>query len=441
MFRCLASGSLLLLLSMGHNAQGQLPRVRAEVVGMSSERLARIPVVLGDFVNGGQVAGVVTLVARRGRIVALDSAGLRDIATRSPMRTNTIFRIASMTKPVTSVAVMILLEEGKLRLDDPASKFLPEFAESRVLVGGSGSNGKSDSLVRSERAVTIRDLLTHRSGLIYAALDTTRLGGGYREAGIQDGIQAKTGTTSAENVRRLGGQPLAFQPGSQWRYGLSTDVLGVLVEKVSGMSLARFFEQRIFGPLRMKDTGFRVPDEKIGRLASTYTMRNDSLVPMADSDVFLDGRAKVGEFGGPSARGSKTFFSGGAGLFSTLGDYARFAQMLLNGGALDGARILSPKTIELMTADATVDLKNPFPSSPGWGFGLGFGILRDLGQNTELASVGLYRWGGLLGTSFWIDPKEQLIGVMMIQKFPDESGLAGTFQNLAYQAITIAGHP
>jgi CubicO group peptidase (beta-lactamase class C family) len=231
MFRCLAS-SLLLLIGMGHPAQGQLPRVRAEVVGMSSERLARIPVALRDFVDRGQVAGVVTLVARRGRIVALDSAGLQDMATRSPMRTSTIFRIASMTKPVTSVAVMILLEEGKLRLDDPASKFLPEFAESRVLVGGSGSTGKSDSLVRSERAVTIRDLLTHRSGLIYGALDTTRLGSRYRGAGIQDGLQAKRGTTAAENVRRLGGQPLAFQPGSPWRYGLSTDVLGALVEKV-----------------------------------------------------------------------------------------------------------------------------------------------------------------------------------------------------------------
>ena len=248
-------------------------------------------------------------------------------------------------------------------------------------------------------------------------------------------------TDSRPNVRRLGGQPLAFQPGHEWRYRLSTDVLGVVVETVSGLSLARFFEQRIFTPLRMKDTGFRVPDEKLGRLAATYTLRNDSLVAMADSQTFLDGRAAVGAFGGPSSRGSETFFSGGAGLFSTVGDYARFAQMLLNGGALEGARVLSPKAVELMTADATADLEDSVSGAPGWGFGLGFGILRDPGQNAELASVGQYRWGGLLGTTFWIDPKEQLIGVMMIQKFPEESGLAGTFQNLAYQAITVAGRP
>jgi CubicO group peptidase (beta-lactamase class C family) len=434
---------ILLLASLSgwvHGVQAQLPRGRPELVGMSSERLARIPGALRGFVEHGNVAGVVTLVARRGRVVALDSAGFRDVARRSPMRSNTIFRIASMTKPVTSVAAMILVEEGKLRLNDPVSKFLPEFAESRVAVMGPGTNGNQDSVVKAERPIRVRDLLTHRSGLVYAFSDTGRVGNGYRSAGVNDAVDNDPGASEAENVRRLAAQPLAFQPGREWRYGLSTDVLGVLVEAVSGMPLAEFFERRIFAPLRMKDTGFRVPDEKLGRLVTTYTHRNDSLVPMSDSASFADGRVRMGRFGGPSNRGSKTFYSGGAGLFSTIGDYARFAQMLLNGGALDGVGILGPKTIELMTADATSDLRAPLGSA-GWGFGLGFGILRNLGDNTELASVGQYGWGGIFGTSFWVDPREQLIGVMMIQQFPEENGLAEVFQNLAYQAITVAGRP
>ena len=406
---------------------------------MSSERLGRIPVALRGFVKQGEVAGVLTLVARRGQIVALDSAGYRDLDSRSQMRSNTIFRIASMTKPVTSVAAMILVEEGKLRLGDPVSNFIPAFAEVEVSVGGRGPAGKPDSLVPAERPITVRDLLTHRSGLVYGFIDTSEVGDAYRAAVVLDGVGGEVVPTIAENVRRLAAQPLAFQPGREWRYGLSTDVLGRVVEVASGMSLDRFLEQRLFAPLRMKDTGFRVPDDKLGRLATTYTHRNDSLRAMADTQVFSDGRLPLGRFGGPSSRGSQTFFSGGAGLFSTIGDYTRFAQMLLNGGALDGVRILSPKTVEIMTADATADLENPIFGTPGYGFGLGFAVIRDLGASNQLASVGQYGWGGILGTTFWIDPREQLIGVMMIQEFPETGGVADIFQNLAYQAITVAG--
>jgi CubicO group peptidase (beta-lactamase class C family) len=406
---------------------------------MSSERLRRIPVALRGFVKQGEVAGALTLVARRGQIVALDSAGYRDLASRSPMRSNSIFRIASMTKPVTSVAAMILVEDGKLRLGDPVSNSIPEFADVGVSVGGRGPAGKPDSLVPAERPITVRDLLTHRSGLVYGFIDTSEVGDAYRAAGVLDGVGGEAVPTIAENVRRLAAQPLAFQPGREWRYGLSTDVLGRVVEVASGMSLDRFLEQRIFAPLRMRDTGFRVPDDKLARLAATYTHRNDSLRAMADTQVFSDGRLPLGRFGGPSSRGSRTFFSGGAGLFSTIGDYARFAQMLLNGGALDGVRILSPKTVELMTADATADLKDPIFGTPGYGFGLGFAVIGDLGASNQLASVGQYSWGGILGTSFWIDPREQLIGVMMIQEFPETGGVADIFQNLAYQAIAVAG--
>jgi CubicO group peptidase (beta-lactamase class C family) len=439
MRRSLRGITLLLLAGWIQLAAAQLPRARPETVGMSSERLARIPPALRGFVQHGTVAGIVTLVARRGRIVALDSAGYRDLQSRSPMRSNTVFRIASMTKPVTSVATMILVEDGKLRLGDPVSTFIPEFAEVKVSAGGRGPGGKPDSLVPAKRPITVRDLLTHRSGLVYGFIDTSEVGDAYRAAGVLDGVGGEAVPTMVENVRRLAAQPLAFQPGREWRYGLSSDVLGRVVEVASGISLDRFFEQRIFAPLRMKDTGFRVPDDKLDRLAATYTHRNDSLRAMPDTQVFEDGRLPLGRFGGPSSRGSQTFFSGGAGLFSTIGDYARFAQMLLNGGALDGVRILSPKTVELMTADATTDLKDPIFGTAGYGFGLGFAVLRDLGSSNQLASAGQYSWGGILGTSFWIDPSEEFIGVMMIQEFPETGGVADIFQNLAYQAITVAG--
>jgi CubicO group peptidase (beta-lactamase class C family) len=405
----------------------QLPRARAETVGMSSARLARIPAAIRRYVEQGDVVGVVTVVARDGRIVELDSAGYRDKASRSPVGRNTIFRIASMTKPVTSVAAMMLVEEGKLGLADPVSKYIPAFEKTRVRAG-------RDSLVPADRPITVHDLITHRSGLVYGFIDTSAVGDSYRAAHVTDGVDVDS-ATQAENVNRLAAQPLAFQPGHEWRYGLSTDVLGRVVEVASRTSLADFLRQRIFQPLGMHDTGFRVPDEKLDRLATTYTESHDSLRPMAASDTFADGRLPLGRFSGPASRGSNTFFSGGAGLASTAADYLRFCQMLLNGGVLDGVRLLGPKTIELMTADATGDLTNPLGHS-GFGFGLGFGIVHDLGATGNLGSRGMYLWGGILGTSFWIDPKERLIGVMMVQQFPSAEGLSDTFQTLAYHAVT-----
>jgi CubicO group peptidase (beta-lactamase class C family) len=235
-------------------------------------------------------------------------------------------------------------------------------------------------------------------------------------------------------MTRLAAQPLAFQPGHEWRYSISVDVLGRVVEVVSGLTLEQFFRTRIFRPLKMYDTGFRVPDEKLGRLATSYTNDHDSLRAMATTDSWEDGRLRLGLFGGPGTRGSTRFFSGGAGLFSTADDYARFTQMLLNGGALDGVRLLGPKTVELMTADATSDLKDPL-GNPGVGFGLGFAIVRDLGATATLGSKGQYSWGGILGTSFWVDPKERMIGIMMMQLFPNRDDVNEVFQTLAYQAV------
>jgi CubicO group peptidase (beta-lactamase class C family) len=411
-------------------ASAQLPPARPEAVGMSSARLARIPAAMRRFLEHSDVAGVVTLVARDGRLVELDTAGYRDAVSRSPMGRNTIFRIASMTKPVTSVAAMMLVEEGRLRLGAPVSKYIPEFTNTKVWAG------RPDSLVPAERPITIHDLLTHRSGIIYGFIDTSAVGKAYRAAHVSDGVGDSLVPTEAENMTRLAAQPLAFQPGREWRYSLSVDVLGRVVEVASGRSLAEFFRTRIFEPLRMQDTGFRVPDDKLSRLATTYTPEHDSLRAMADTDVFADGRLAMGKFGGPGTRGSSTYFSGGAGLFSTAGDYLRFAQMLLNGGALDGVRLLSPKTVQLMSADATGDLTNPVFGTPGVGFGLGFAVVRDLGASGALGSTGAFSWGGILGTSFWIDPKERLIGVMMLQVFPNNHEMSETFQALAYQAIT-----
>jgi CubicO group peptidase (beta-lactamase class C family) len=416
----------LLLASIPALLAAQLPRARAEAVGMSSARLARIPAALRRYVEQGDVAGVVTMVARDGRLVELDTAGYRDKASRSPMRRNTIFRIASMTKPVTSIAAMMLVEDGIIRLGEPVSKYILEFARTRVRAG-------RDSLVAVERPMTIHDLLTHRSGLVYGFIDTTAVGDAYRSARVSDGLDSEV-PTQAENMVRLAAQPLAFQPGKEWRYSIAVDVLGRVVEAASGMSLADFFRRRIFQPLRMHDTGFWVPDEKLDRLATAYSEAGDSLRPMAEADVFLDGRLPLGKFGGPGTRGSNTFFSGGAGLFSTAGDYLRFCQMLLNGGRLDGVRLLSPKTVELIAADATGDLTNPL-GTHGVGFGLGFAVVTDLGGSRALGSRGLYSWGGILDTSFWIDPEERLVGVMMAQQFPNSEGLSDLFQTLVYQAV------
>ncbi|HEX3233888.1 MAG TPA: serine hydrolase domain-containing protein [Gemmatimonadales bacterium] len=416
---------LALVIAAPATAAAQLPRARPETVGMSSVRLARIRPMLRRYVEQGSVAGLVALVARDGRLVELDTAGWRDVASHSPMRRNTIFRIASMTKAVTSVAAMMLVEEGRLRLADSVSKYIPEFASTKVWAG-------RDSLVPPERAMTIHDLLTHRSGLVYGFIDTSAVGKAYRAAHVSDGLSDLV-PTQAENMTRLAAQPLAFQPGHEWRYSLSVDVLGRVVEIASGLTLDEFLHARIFQPLRMHDTGFRVPDEKLGRLARAYSSPHDSLRAMAGTDSWEDGRLPLGRFGGPGTRGSDTFFSGGAGLFSTAGDYARFAQMLLNGGQLDGARLLSPKTVELMTADATSDLKNPL--GPGVGFGLGFAVVRDLGATGVLGSAGTYSWGGILGTSFWIDPKERLVGVLMMQLFPNRDDVNEVFQTLTYQSV------
>ena len=422
---------LLLLLVFGHAVAAQSPQkaaapqsVAPSAVGIAAERLTRLHDGMKAFVDRKEVAGVVTLVMRDGRMVDMHATGYQDVESRMPMRTDTIFRIASMTKPMTSVAVMMLYEEGKLLLTDPVSKFIPVFKSMTVLAQG------ADKPVPAQRAITIRDLLSHRSGLTYGFMNGGPVGNGYRKNGVTDGLST-TAMTLAEGIDKLAAEPLVAQPGAAWNYSLSTDVLGRVVEVVSGRPFDAFMRDRIIKPLKMIDTDFVIPESKWPRVATVYAPDGSGGIrPIKDPETF--GNAT---FSPIAYYKSRTYFSGGAGLTSTAGDYSRFAQMLLNGGSLDGVQLLSPKSIELMTRSQTTDLPpNPL-LGPGTGFGLGFRVVTDIAQTAAIGSEGRYGWLGIYGTEFWIDPKERLIGIVLVQRYPG-SPVAAAFQPLVYQAIT-----
>ena len=399
------------------------PSLAPSAVGVSAQRLQRLHDGMKGFVDRNEAAGIVTLVVRDGRMVDFHATGYQDKESKTPMRTDTIFRIMSMTKPVTSVAVMMLYEEGKLFLTDPVSKFIPAFKGAQVLEQG------ADKPVPARRAITIRDLLTHRSGLSYNFLNGGPVGASYRKSGVTDGFTT-TPMTLAEGIDKLAAEPLMAHPGAAFNYSLSTDVLGRVVEVASGQSFDVFLRERIFRPLKMVDTDFTVPEAKWSRLATVYSPDGaGGIRPMKDPESF--GNAV---FGPVASYKSKTYFSGGAGLVSTAADYSRFAQMLLNGGAFDGAQILSPKSIELMTANHTADLPAGGLLGPGTGFGLGFRVVTDNALTGALGSNGRYGWLGIYGTEFWIDPKERLIAIVLVQRYPG-STVAAAFQPLVYQAL------
>jgi CubicO group peptidase (beta-lactamase class C family) len=434
MKRCAHAFVLVLLFVCG--LQGQqapaLPTASPESVGISSQRLERLHAGMQRFVDQHEVGGIVTLVAREGKVVDVHAVGLQDVASKRPMRTDTIFRIASMSKPITSVAVMMLYEEGKLKLADPVSKFIPAFKSQRVV---SSAEAGTASFVPVLREITIRDLLTHRSGLTYGFFDEGPVGAAYRSAGVSDGLTVTSGTI-AENVDRLAAAPLRSQPGAAWNYGLSTDVLGRLVEVVSGLPLDVFLRDRIFNPLGMIDTSFDVTEAKWSRLATVYSPESTGGIrPMRDPETFgLTVMSPIAYYKAP-----KKYFSGGAGLTSTILDYARFAAMLLNGGALGNIRLLSPKTIELMTTSHTADLRSEGLLGAEGQFGLGFRISTDLARSETLGSTGAYGWSGIYGTTFWVDPKEHLVAIMMVQRYPG-SPVATSFQPLVYQALTRSNY-
>ena len=379
------------------------------------------------FVDRKEAAGIVTLIAREGKTVDLHAVGFADIEKNVPMKTDSIFRIASMTKPVTSVAVMMLFEEGKLFLTDPVSKFIPAFKGSTV-IEGTGPEAKAGP---ARRAITIRDLLTHRSGITYGFINGGVIGTGYRKNGVTDGLTSTTATLE-ENINKLAAEPLVSQPGERFNYSLSTDVLGRVVEVVSGQPFNVFLRERIFKPLKMGDTDFIVPESKWPRFVTVYSPDGKGGIrPMNDPETFGNTNMSPWAY----YKVGKTYFSGGAGLASTASDYARFANMLLNGGAYDGARLLSPKTVELMTMSHTSDLAPPLQLlGPGNNFGLGFRVVTDVAATQSLGSNGVYGWLGIYGTTFWVDPKEKLVAVMLVQKYPNPT-VTATFQTLVYQAL------
>ena len=401
-------------------AQGLLEGDPDEL-GLSSARLERIDGLISAAIDDEEIVGAVALVARRGRVAYGKAFGMADSNDSEPMKVDTLFRIASMTKPITSLAVMMLHEEGFFLLRDPIAKYIPEFNDPVILT--SVSDGFETRAAQSD--ITIQQLLTHTSGISYGFISNTlereRLAQLYDEAGISDGISGTDGVI-ADLSRQLDGLPLLFEPGTEFAYGLSTDVLGHFVEVVSGVSLAEFFETRIFGPLRMRDSRFYLEAEEAERLASVYTSAAGGGIREVPA--------------GPTVSypyvGPRSYYSGGAGLISTVGDYARFLQMFLNGGELDGVRLLSRHSVGLMIKNNIGNLS----AGPGVKFGLGFAVVDDPGVLGDLRSEGTYYWSGIFHTRFFVDPSEQLIGVFMAQLSPRDGATVGNrFVNVVYQAI------
>jgi CubicO group peptidase (beta-lactamase class C family) len=415
----------LFLIAAAPSARGQ-----EASAGFSKEKLDRIPAVLKEAVAEKKISGASALIARHGKVVQLSSVGMQDVESKVPMSDTTIYRIASMSKPITSVAVMTLVDDGKLSVTDPLSKFVPEFKDMKVLVPG--KDGKSHELVNAEREITIHDLLTHSSGLTYRLLKKPFVSKMYADAGVSDGISETPGTIG-DNVKKIAKMPLVCQPGSAWEYGLSTDVLGYVVEVVSGKTLDEYLRERVFKPLKMNDTHFVLPREKRSRLATVYTIGADKTIARVDKPI-TEGVTVVSTTY-PTNDDSK-YYSGGGGLVSTIGDYFRFSQMMLNGGELDGARVLKRETVQQMTKNQLGKLRIMFPGNDLMGYG--FGILSEQGKETskDLAGVGTYAWGGAFGTFFWIDPKNEVVGVFMAQMFPPDFARGVEFKKLAYEALT-----
>lgn len=412
----------LLLGSLACGAAAQAP---AASHGLSAERLARIDRVVDECVRQQCLPGVVVHIQRRGQTAYFKSFGQRDIASGAPMQNDTLFRLASMSKAVTSVAVMILYEEGRFLLNDPVSKYIPEFKDARVLADVNPDG--TFTTVPAKRAVTIRDLMTHTSGIAYGFIDA-RARPIYAAAGVPDGFVTEP-VVIADTMKKLAGLPLTAQPGERLVYGLSTDMLGYFVEVMSGTALDRFFAERIFAPLRMQDTHFYLPEGKASRLATLYAEQKGRLIPWDDLPRDVLTGTVTSRY---PLEGAKSYFSGGAGLTGTAADYARLAQMLLNGGTLDGARILSRTSVELMTLHQIGDI----PYSPGYQYGLGFSILADPGRVGELGSAGTYGWSGAFHTYYWVDPKEQMIIIFLSQVRPTtRTDVSRKVRMLAYQAL------
>jgi CubicO group peptidase (beta-lactamase class C family) len=389
-----------------------IQETKPETVGLSRERLQRIHETIQRHMDSRQIAGAVTLVARKGHIAHLEAHGAMDLDSKKPMSKDSIFRIFSMSKPIAGVAILMLMEEGKVRLSDPVSKFIPEFKGLKVAVAQQGTPVQFYT-VPATREITIQDLLTHVSGLA---------SGGAASAAELPRIARKPNDTLADYIPRLGTTPLDFQPGSQWHYspGAGFDTLGRIVEIASGQTFDRFLRQRVFDPLGMKETFFHPAEDRLPRIATRYHRAGDVLqkvVTQADDRLYY----------------STAYFSGAGGLLATAEDYAQFGEMLLEGGQLNGKRLLSPKTVELM---ASVFVPDTLPGrGPGRGFGLSVQVISDPVAAGYRVSTGSFGWDGAFGTHFWVDPKEKIVGIMMIQTDNPNRQVDRDFENAVMQSI------
>ncbi|MDA0349130.1 MAG: serine hydrolase [Verrucomicrobia bacterium] len=419
--------TLFLILLFVSYASAKLPKMSGvptadpESVGMSAERLKKLDAVMQGYIDRNETAGVVTLVARKGKVVHFSALGKQDVENDVPMRPDTIFRMASMTKPITSVALMMLYEEGYFQLRDPVSKWLPEYGDMHVAIPAPADERLDGryKLVPAKSQITIQQLLTHTAGLSNGSRGITQPE--YAKAMASFPLEE----TDYSRMMRLAKLPLNFHPGEAWEYTLGTSVVGVLVEQMSGMTLDEFFQERILKPLDMTDTHFFLPESKLPRFAANYG-------PDENKKIYLTEAAdKESRF----VRGPHVQFRGAGGLVTTTRDYFRFCQMMLNGGELDGVRILSRKTVEMMTISHTGDLPI-WLTGPGYGFGLGFAIVTDMGPAATPRSEGSYFWSGAHGTIFWVDPKEELIGIIMEQIYPyTQINIMQDMASMTYQAV------
>ena len=407
-------------------AQKIEPAVNAAAAGFSAERLARIDERVNEWVGKGWMQGATAMIVRNGKIVYEKAFGYSNLETKTPMKKDDIFRIASQTKAITSVAIMILFEEGKLLLDDPVSKYLPAFKNQQVLATFNEADS-SYTTVPAKREITIRQLLTHTSGLGYAQIGSKESNAIYAKSNLVAGVGVQ-GDDLLSAMNRLAKLPLLHQPGEKWTYGLNTDLLGCLIEQLSGRTLEQFFRERIFEPLGMKDSYFLVPADKAGRLIKLYRETPEGQLVVSTGNI-LNGKNVMPEY----PLQASSYYSGGAGLSSTIKDYAVFLQMLLNEGVYDGKRILSRNSIRMMTMNqiGNVEYGGNFDK-----FGLGFGIISQEGSARTHANAGTFFWGGAFATSYWVDPKEKMVYLFFRQLQSTTKGeVVEKFRALVYQAI------
>jgi CubicO group peptidase (beta-lactamase class C family) len=411
--------------------------VAPESVGLSGAQLTKLGNFFqSEYIDAGRLAGCMIAVARHGEVAHLSILGKADLERNRSMVEGNLFRIYSMSKPITSVALMTLYEDGLFQLGDPVSKFVPEWKNLEVYAGGKYPNWETKPC---DREMTICDLLTHQSGIAAGSFGASgnypEIEQAYRDIGLGPDYFQTKGLTLKDTINALASVPLAFSPGDYWNYSISTDICGYLVEVISGRKFDMFLRDEIFDPLGMTDTSFEVDPSKASRLTSNYTYGSDGELELFDSAIDSD-------FFGPIS-----YFSGAAGLISTMSDYLRFAQMLLNKGELDGARIISPKTLDLMTLNHLTDggtmqdrekKKSLSLRSPGHGFGLGFSMVLDVAQSESIGSVGEFRWGGAASTAFWADPLEDLLVVFMTQLTRATTQIRPQLKSLIYPAIIDA---